>query len=952
MEKDAYQLHCKPKLAELLDCLGLAQSYAKASGCTLWTQAGRPVIDFVGGFGAAIAGHNHPVLKKSLVDALSADVPVHAQGSIRSESGRLAARLSDLTPGDAEYYTCFTNSGAESIEAALKHAYKVHFDKVRNEHERISRITNDFYYAADESTSELSVPGGKKLIDFREDVDDHNLAQLEHFEHHPVVIAFKGAYHGKSASALKVTFNESYREPFQGLSSIDTIFIEMADVARIPEIRRDHKCLFLYPVLEGTRIEVRAVEFTTVVALILEPILGEGGIIPLPEPTLQYLADNHRTNAIPYIIDEVQTGCGRTGTFFAYEQTPLTETSPEYIVLSKALGGGLTKIGATLIRKDIYDPDFGILHTSTFGEDDLSALVASKFLDLLFSDEATMLRSIRQQGEKLKARLLELHAEFPEIILDVRGRGLMLAVEFTELAGRSPFFRLSGKQGVLSLLVASYLLHHHGVRVLAPLTTMLKGNPGRHRGSVVRIQPPALIMDEHIDKLITGFRELLRVIEHNDEYGFVAHLLGHDLSAGERASPRAYPNAWPVREEPRHLDARAGFIVHPTSLETLTTYFFPSFADRMIDRERLRIWWNDVARFLEPMHVRSDYIRSNDFVVESNLVLVPYLPEYMMTANSPHRAKEIRDKVQEAVVVAKELGDGGIPLTMVGLGAFTSIVTNNGLTINDYEVATTSGNAFTVGLTVFGIKEAVRARGKDWSSIAVAVVGANGSIGQATARVLAPQVGRLLLVGSTRDDSVARLHLTKKLCVEDALRMGPERATVGRIGREVLRVAEAAQSTTPAEVARATSPAFIDVASDFESLVDVDVVVIATNSPDASLLHPSMVRRDAIVCCTSVPSNLHADFGKPSEILAFSGGLARLPERSEIRFVGFPKHGMTFGCLAETLLLAFDGHNHSFAKGVLHPSLVEMTMSWAGQYGFTLGPLTLDDKVVLQCRTT
>lgn len=939
---DTYHDYCKPKLTELLSCLGLAESYAKAAGCTLWTEGGRPVVDFIGGFGAAIAGHNHPDLVDSLVRAVSSNVPIQAQASVRGESARLAARLSDLTPGDDEYFACFTNSGTESVEAALKHAYKVHFDKVNLEYERISRILNDFYYTADD-LPDIVVPGGKTLIDFRDDVDDYNLAQFEHFQDHPAVIAFKGAFHGKSTSALKITFNKSYREGFQGLSSIDTVFIAPADVARIPAIAAEKKCTFYYPILNGSQVELRSAEVTTVIAVIFEPILGEGGIVPLPDSTLRYLAENHRSLAIPYIVDEIQTGCGRTGTFYAYEQTPLSAISPEYVLLSKALGGGMVKIGAALIRQDIYDHDFGILHTSTFGEDDLSATVASRFLDLLFEDHSRMLRGISVQGARLKERLLELQQEFPSIVREVRGRGLMLAVEFGDLADRSPFFRLSGKQGVLSLLVASYLLHHHGIRLLAPLTTMLKGNPGKKRASVIRIQPPALITDEHIDALVSGLRETLGVIDRNDEYSFIAHLLGYDVPAAERVGSPRYESAWPMREYSRRFDSRTGFIIHPTSLETLKTYFFPSFADHDVDDERLRDWWNAIARFLEPVHVKSDYVSSNDFVIENNLVLVPYLPEYLMRPKAPHLAKEIRDKVQDAVVVAKELGDDNIPLTMVGLGAFTSIVTNNCTTINDYEMAVTSGNAFTVALTILGIKEAVRVRHKDWSKVSVAVVGANGSIGQATARVLALQVGRLVLVGSSRSDSIARLQLTRRLCIEDALRSPVANPEAGTLRRRILREAV----TAPLSDAAETAGDLIETAVGLDALADVDVVIIATNSTDAALIHPSMVRPDAIVCCSSVPSNLHADFALSPGTLTFSGGLARLPEDSEIRFVGLPRNGMTFGCLAETLLLGFEGYNHSFAKGVLHPSRVEATMAWAETYGFSLGPLTLDDKVVL-----
>src|SRR5262249_51071330 len=158
-------------------------------------------------------------------------------------------------------------------------------------------------------------------------------------------------------------------------------------------------------------IELRSAELTTVIAVIFEPILGEGGIVPLPDASLRYLADHHASNAVPYIIDEIQTGCGRTGTFYAYEQTPLAAIGPEYILLSKALGGGLAKIGAALIRQDVYEHDFGVLHTSTFGEDDLSAVVAMRFLDLLFDDDARLLKTVALQGEKLKGGLEQVRQE-------------------------------------------------------------------------------------------------------------------------------------------------------------------------------------------------------------------------------------------------------------------------------------------------------------------------------------------------------------------------------------------------------------------------------------------------------------------------------------------------------------------------------------------------------------
>ncbi|HTA17627.1 MAG TPA: aminotransferase class III-fold pyridoxal phosphate-dependent enzyme, partial [bacterium] len=363
------------------------------------------------------------------------------------------------------------------------------------------------------------------------------------FQDHPTVIAFKGSFHGKSASALKVTFNKSYREGYQGLSAIHGVFIDPAETGRIPEIMEANQSLFYHPALVEGRVELLPCAITRVIGLIFEPILGEGGIVPLPESALEDLAANHARWGLPYIVDEIQTGCGRTGSFFHYEQTPLKNIEPEYLLLSKALGGGLVKIGAGLIRKDIYDQDFGILHTSTFGEDDLSSAVALSFIGLLQENDGAMLKEVALKGAELKTALESLRREFPALIKEVRGKGLMIAVEFTDLAGTSPFFRLSGKQGILSLLVASYLLEHHGLRLLAPLTTMLKGNPGKVRKSILRIQPPVGITPEHIRRLVEGLREVLRVIEANNEYCLIAHLFGGAAEADERRSPRRYENA-------------------------------------------------------------------------------------------------------------------------------------------------------------------------------------------------------------------------------------------------------------------------------------------------------------------------------------------------------------------------------------------------------------------------
>lgn len=969
--KQQYENYCKPKLTQLFSSLGLSNNYVKATGNYLVTDCGKEILDCVSGFGSAILGHNHPDIISHLVENLTESTPIVAQGSIQSDAAELAERLNQYIPGSHDYLVNFSNSGAESVEAAIKHAYKVHYDKIEKEYERITRVLDDFYYQYENSETKPLLPENKKLIDFRDDLDEYNLEQFESFKNKPVVISFKGAYHGKTTSSLKVTFNKSFREAFEGLSAIQNSFIDRNNPERIPEILKQEVCTFYYPAIANNIVTLKPVTLTRVMGLIFELIMGEGGIIPLPDSTLEYMAKIYPSLGLPYIIDEIQTGYGRLGEIFSYAKTPLSTISPDYILLSKSLGGGVSKIGATLIKKDIYEQDFGILHTSTFGEDKLSSKTSLKVLDILTADNNAILNDVNLKGEYLIRKLGEVQKEYPEVIKEIRGKGLMIGVEFTSLDERSPFFRAAGKQGVLSLLVASYLMYHHKIRVLAPISTMLKGNPGKKRLSIIRIQPAAIIEQHEMDRLIDALSETCKIINNNNEFCLVGHLAGTPPTEEERKQCQYFEARYPMNDDYRHIDARVGFVLHPTTVEKLVEYYFPSFENYQWQKEGLKVWWNHISRFLEPVHVKNEYISSNDFIVEMALVFVPYLPDYVMQAKEAYLQKEIRDKIQDAVTIARELGDDNIPVSIVGLGAYTSIVTRNGESINYYEMPVTTGNAYTVGLSIQGVFYAAEQRGLDLSQAKVAVVGAGGNIGSVVAQILAPRVGQLMLVGSnTGQQSLFRLKYTHRQCIIEILNelsaitadYDQEPTQLGAAAKVIatyLKVKTTNFDGKPASqeksnevladeveeyLARTEMVQPFSLQTNFDQLKQADIVIVATNSADDALIKPSHVKSDAIVCGTSVPSNLSKEFREYSQILSFDGGFAKLPDDSCINFVGMPGDGMAYGCLAETLVLGFDGQNHSFSKGALTPEQVYRIMNIAQTYGFDLGTLKLDDK--------
>ncbi|UCC72546.1 MAG: aminotransferase class III-fold pyridoxal phosphate-dependent enzyme [Gemmatimonadota bacterium] len=995
----SYAAFCRPKLADLLESLGLNVGFCRARGVYLYRsdEEGQEVevLDLVGGFGASLLGHNNSELKELLKSQLDADVPFLAQCSERREAGLLAARINELLPTDSTYLCHFTNSGAEAVEAALKHAYKVRFDHIRRLFDRISRDIEQFFHATERDYPDIEIPGGDRdLSKFRDDLDEHNLAQFERFQQRPVVLALKGSFHGKTTAALKVTFNKTYREGFEGLSAIRPQFIDFADVERIVEIQRDHQIEFLVPRVADGRIVVEPLPASTIIALCLEVIQGEGGIRPVPDDVLATLAAQHADLGIPYLVDEIQTGCGRTGSFVAYGDGPLGSIDPEYLTLSKALGGGLVKIGAALIRNDIYDQNFGILHTSTFAEDELGCSVANRVLDILTRDDNRLMRSVVEKGEYLLAGLKRLQQQFPDVIRDVRGRGLMIGVEFDDLNDKSPLFRFGVRQGFLSLLVASYLLHYHRIRVLAPLTTLLKGNPGKKRLSILRIQPAADITEQEMDRVLAALGEVFAVIARNNEGVLVGHLVGLPASAAERSNPARAPVIRPRRDRQADFDARVGFLMHPARIDQVTEFYFPTLEGR-VEPTRLTAWWSRLARFLEPDVVHTDYIGSEGFVVEANFVSVPYLPSYLIEVYGKARAanpgrldllrlEEAQDKIQDAVTTARELGDDHIPTSMVGLGAFTSIVTDRGVTVNDHEVPVTSGNAYTAGLMIEGIVEAAALNRIALPQATAAVVGAAGNIGSVLAVILSGQVGRLKLIGRNSADGIERLKRTRRECLLYLARKARaemsgilplNRVSIGGVGNRILRdiVLPALRSSDASsawkrvenwllggegdmpELASLLEEAldrdggiegneYITVHTSVGSIRDCEIVTVATNSPESHLVSPELVKAGAIVSCASVPSNLSRAFrDRLDEFFVFDGGYARLPEGHEIDCVGLPTGGQAHGCLSETLLLGFDGCNSSFARGPITPEQVEEMLELAALHGFQLGDLRLND---------
>ena len=279
------------------------------------------------------------------------------------------------------------------------------------------------------------------------------------------IVSTNGGYHGKTLGALATTGREKYRTPFQPL---------MPGVTFVP--------------YNESQAMVDAIDSATA-CVIIEAIQGEGGI---HVPHDRYLTDIRKAcdeNGALLILDEVQTGLARTGKMFGCNHE---DVRPDIITLAKALGGGIMPIGATCFTQEVCDRVFGqnpLLHTSTFGGNPLACAAGLATIKVI-EDEGLVERS-QKMGDLLLAQLQHLQTKH-DLVADIRGKGLMVGVEFSMDEVGELVIGQMVKRGV----VAAYTLN----------------NP-----RVIRLEPPLIVSEQQIetavrviDEAVTETAELLQ----------------------------------------------------------------------------------------------------------------------------------------------------------------------------------------------------------------------------------------------------------------------------------------------------------------------------------------------------------------------------------------------------------------------------------------------------------
>lgn len=752
------------------------------------------VLDLIGGLGTNILGHNHPELLDELRRLIDAKVPFSAQASSRPGFAELEkllrARLGD-------YRLIVTNTGTETIEAALKHAY-------------LERQQEMFW-------------------------------------------AVRGSFHGKTLGSIQLTYGHC--DPFRSFG---------------PRVR------FLNP-WDSSSWEACESEAENVSGAVIEPILGEGGIVPLPEQFLEWLNDICRKSDVPLIVDEIQTGMGRTGTFLSCQQSGI---EPDYVCLSKALGGGITKIGALLIKEKRFIESFSLLHTSTFAGDEISCRIACRVLEILERDAVP--ERCEAAGEYLLERLSQLRRAYPDQIRDVRGRGLLVGLELGDASvGGSKTLRAIAQHDLLGNIASSYFLNMHDIRIAPSLS-----NP-----ATLRIEPSAYIERSDLNRFVDALETFCQALKLED----VPHLIGH-LVDRPRAKQTAPPRYQRLNREQPETTRRVAFIAHAIDTEDLLSWD-PSLAS--FDVDALDAFVAKATQFLGPVAYDELHVHSPlGSRVHLSVIGLFYTSEHLFRAYRSRERDYVLKQLEKAVELARERG-----CTVAGLGGFHSIISSNGQRLRAPGIGLTSGNALTVGMGVRALIAAAEQSGIDLSEATLGVVGATGNIAQAYALLMAQKVRHLVLIA----------------------RQGAAR----RCGPLIRQLRELAPWIEP------------EVSESPDALRACSLIVSASNSAQPVVYSHHLGRQRTVICDISLPPDIASEVRlNRSDVVVLKGGVVRLPCNPEMIIPGVPlAPGHVFACMAETLLMGLEDIEGHGSYGSLTPERVRWALEMADKHGFTLAEL-------------
>lgn len=868
-----YQRYVRPALARQQRSLGFDVEFEAAQGDHLRfaKSPGTPeVVDLVGGYGASLFGHNHPDLVAAARACLDSRKPFSAQGSLRPSAAKLATVLSSLVGQltGAEYVVVFGCTGADAVEAALKHATMAWSRRLGSLRVRLS---DDLRRASRDGYADATPFGHRDTVGQILATSVAVVAAMSGRE--PLFVALEGSFHGKTAGASAIS---DLRPTVDGLGTGATRCLRLH--------RRDWTPESIPAVFDAERSIVYTVDvdstgaprpvpvaLSTIAACFAEPIQGEGGVCEVPNEVLRGLRALADLHGAALVFDEIQSGMGRTGEFLASTSAGV---QADYYLLSKSLGGGLAKISALMVAKEVSVDDFSIHHTSTFAEDDFSADVAVAALEL----RNRIKPLITAVGDRLGAKLDELVARYPDVFTEARGRGLLRGIKLAPPTGISALLERAFIGERLGYIVAGHLLPKHQIRLLPTLSAP----------SVLRIQPSAFLSEIDLDRCVSAMAATAELLRNGDLASLMSHLAGPvDPAWVTPRAPEATVRSGPVRPARSPAEpVRVAFLANlntAADLRSLAPELAP-WSDRQLANLMDRMLGE--APPIEVARVRVASPKGRQ--VEVIMMAVPLTSAQVVACQRAGLGSFLRASVLAAVERAIAAG-----AQVVGLGGYTSIVTAAGRDVIEDRVRVTTGNSLTAACALDQLRDVLEARGTGHRH--VAVVGAIGNIGAVLTELILPHADSMTLLGSSGSES------------------------------RLVRLRDRLGAGIP-----------VTVTSEMNALVAADVVLTATNAVEPIIRRAHLATdRPVTVCDLAVPGDVDPAVIDVANVTVIAGGRTLLPmsQDAHVPAADLPR-GVVYSCLAETILLGFEPDTASCSYGALTPESVRQAGQLARRHEF------------------
>ncbi|HKK12626.1 MAG TPA: diaminobutyrate--2-oxoglutarate transaminase [Flavobacteriaceae bacterium] len=399
-------------------------TFVQSKGSIIRDEQGKEYIDFFAGAGALNYGHNNEFMKKRLIKYIEEDGVTHGL---------------DLATSAKEH---FINMFNRYILEPRELDYKMQF----------------------------TGPTGTNTVEAA-----IKLAQIVTGRNN--VITFTNAYHGHTKGALRLTANSHYRKGLENDLNQSTSFLPFFGYVDGDFDSADYLDKILTD--KGSGIDTPA-------AIILETIQGEGGVNVAPTAWLKKLRKITEKHNILMIVDDIQVGCGRTGTFFSFEDANIY---PDMVALSKSIGGFGLPMALLLIRPEIDKWKPG-QHTGTFRGNNLAFVTGSAAIEKYWKDGA-LSESVRNKSEIITKVLKKLQKANPDIITDIRGKGLIIGLEFADPEIASMVAKEAFKEGMIIETCGT-------------------------EGNIIKFLPPLTISVENLGKGLTIFENTLETITQKE----------------------------------------------------------------------------------------------------------------------------------------------------------------------------------------------------------------------------------------------------------------------------------------------------------------------------------------------------------------------------------------------------------------------------------------------------